>query len=83
MARLVKAGKKDRAVVIFIPTDYLVWSERVASVTGDMVQQGMADNAAGFEIWTLETFSDRTRTALKTMGWQIHEQTRKDLGPKQ
>ena len=83
MARLVKAGKKDGAVVVFLSPDYLVWSERVASVAGDMVQQGMADNAAGFEIWTLGTFSDRTRTALKTMGWQIHEQARKDLAPKQ
>ena len=83
MARLVKARKKDGTVVVLLPTDYIIWSQRVASVAGDMVQQGKEDRAAGFEIWTLGTFSDRARSTLKSMGWQIHEQVQNDLVKRQ
>ena len=83
MARLLKARKQDGTVVVLLPTDHMIWNQRVASVAGDLVRQGMADNAAGFEIWTLGTFSDRARSALKLLGWQTHEQARNDLVPKQ
>lgn len=83
MARLVKASRQDGTVVVLLPTDHMIWTQRVASVAGDMVQQGKTDKAAGFEIWTLGTFSDRTRTALNSAGWKTHEQARKDLVPKQ
>ena len=81
MARLVKALRQDGTVVVLLPTDQMIWTQRVASVAGDMVQQGKAGKAAGFEIWTLGTFSDRARSALKAMGWQTHEQARNDLVP--
>lgn len=83
MARLVKALRKDGTVVVLLPTDYMIWTQRVASVAGDMVQQGKAGKAAGFEIWTLGTFSDQARSALKATGWQTHEQARSALVPNQ
>ena len=83
MARLLKAKKSDGTVVVLLPIDHLIWSQRVASVAGDMVQQGKADKAAGFEIWSLGTFSDRARSALESMGWKLHDLAKNDLVRKQ
>jgi len=83
MARLARAERPDGSVVVVLPTDYIIWSERVASVADDMVQKGKTDKAAGFEIWTLGTFSDKARSALSSLGWQVHEQVRNDLIPKE
>ena len=83
MARLLKARKQDGTVVVFLPTDRLIWTQRVASVAGDLVEQGRAEKVAGFEIWTLGTFSNLARSSLKAMGWQTHEQARSTLVPKE
>lgn len=76
MARLFRAEKKDGGTVILLPTDYMIWSEKVASVASGIAQQG---KAAPLEIWTLGSFSDKARQALKDQGWQIHEQARASL----
>ena len=81
MARLLKASRQDGTVVVLLPTDHMIWTQRVASVAGDMVQQGKAGKAAAFEIWTLGSFSDQARSALKAMGWQTREQVRDSLIP--
>ncbi len=81
MARLVKAKKQDGAVVVALPTDYMIWSQKLASNVEDMVLQGKNNKVAGFEIWTLGTSSERMRSALQSRGWQIHEQAQNDLMP--
>lgn len=43
-------------------------AKRAASITAEMVRQGIINEAAGFEIWTLGTFSEHARTSLKTLG---------------
>jgi hypothetical protein len=83
MARLVRATRQDGTVVVLLPTDHMIWTERVAAVAGDLVTQGRTNRSPGFEIWTLGTFSDRARTGLKAMGWQTHEQARSTLVPKE
>lgn len=83
MARLLKAEKQDGTVVVLLPIDHMIWTQRVASVAGDMVRQGKFDKGAGFEIWSMGTFSDPARSALKAMDWQIHELSKNDLIPKQ
>ncbi len=82
MARLLKAKKSDGTVVIFLPIDHMIWNQRVASITAEIVQQGMNNDAAGFELWILGTFSDQARSSLKSMGWLIHEHARNDFIPK-
>jgi len=81
MARFLRAEKQDGSVVVLLPTDYIIWSQRIASVADDIVQLGTAAKAAGFEIWTLGRFSDRARASLQATGWQIHEQTKNNLLP--
>lgn len=77
MARLFRTEKKDGGAVILLPTDYVIWSEKVASVAAGIVQQSKA--AGSSEIWTLGTFSDQAQRGLKEQGWQIHEQARSSL----
>jgi hypothetical protein len=81
LARLLKAEKQDGGVVILLPTDHKQWSPRVASIAGDIMEQGMNRNRIGYEIWTLGTCNNHARSALIAMGWQLHEQIGKKLLP--
>jgi len=74
MARLLKAEKQDGSIVVFLPIDHMIWNRRLASFASEIVQQGMNNGSAGYEIWTLGTFSDRARLSLRAIGWQLHEQ---------
>lgn len=83
MARLLKAEKEDGSIVVFLPIDHMIWNQRLASFAAEIMEQGMDNDGAGFEIWTLGTFSDQARSSLRTLGWQLHEQALDVLRQKQ
>lgn len=81
MARLLQAEKQDGTVVILLPTDHLIWTQRIASLADNLTQQRPAGKNYALEVWTLGTLSDTARSTLKSMGWQIHEKAQNALVP--
>jgi len=72
LARITHAVRADRTVVILLPTDYIVWSERIADVSKSLTSSRKQSESAGVELWTLGALSQRTQSELQTMGWKIH-----------
>jgi hypothetical protein len=72
MARIVKSIKDNGATVVLLPTDHLIWSERIAGVAEDLTaaEQG---KGAGIELWTLGTLSKQAKSALQARKWMTHE----------
>ena len=82
LARVLMAEKKDNTAVIILPTDHIIWSKRVASIGEDLVRQEVSGKHAGYEIWTLGTFSNMARANFKELGWKVHEKAGRELIPK-
>ncbi len=77
MARLFCAEKKDGTLVVVLPTDHIIWSGQVAGVA-----KGLTGRAKkGVEIWTYGDFSDRARSELERLGWQVHPHSQDRLHP--
>jgi hypothetical protein len=72
MGRLVKGFKEDGATVVILPTDHLIWSERVAGVVEELSAADPA-KGAGFEIWTMGTLSHRAKSELQSKRWKVQE----------
>lgn len=66
MARLTKGIKANGTAVLTLPTDHIIWSERVARVASAIKTNG------GVELWTPGDLSQRTEAELKALGWQLH-----------
>ncbi len=72
LARITRALRADGTVVILLPTDYIVWSEKIADVTNSLTNNQKKSEKAGFELWTLGALSKRAQSEMETMGWKIH-----------
>lgn len=72
MGRLVKGFKEDGTTVVILPTDHLIWSERVAGVVEDLTASDPA-KGVGFELWTMGTLSKQTKSELLSRKWKIQE----------
>jgi hypothetical protein len=72
MGRLVKGFKEDGATVVILPTDHLIWSERVAGVVGELSAADPA-RGAGFELWTMGTLSHLAKSELQSKRWKVQE----------
>lgn len=59
-------------IILLLPTDYLIWSERLYEVTKDL--QGSSG-----EIWTLGTLSEIATRELELQGWSIKTKVGKQL----
>lgn len=81
MARLTHAQKKDGTIVVLLPTDYIIWSKKVASITEHLTQERRDSKSGPPQIWTTGDFSALTESKLKSMGWQIHTKTKNRLLP--
>ena len=73
MARVACGVKRDGTTVVLLPTDYLIWSERIADVAENMASR-REKGGGNPEIWTLGTLSPQAKTAMKAQGWTVHEQ---------
>ncbi|MEJ2133959.1 MAG: hypothetical protein P8X86_01790 [Desulfofustis sp.] len=71
MARITKAVTKDGAVAVILPTDHLIWSERVASALMEISDTPKVAESAGKELWVLGDLSDKARDEFKKAGWKI------------
>jgi hypothetical protein len=72
MGRLVKGIREDGTTVVILPTDHLIWSERVAGVVTDLTAANLG-RRTGYELWVLGTLSKKTKSELQTKGWLLQE----------
>ncbi len=83
IARLARAEKDDGTIVLILPSDHIIWSEKVADVAGSLVEKAKISKGTGLEIWTLGDFSTVARSKLEKMGWKLHTKVRSQLLPAQ
>ena len=83
MARLASAEKKDGTIVVILPSDHLIWSEKVADVASFL--NGKAKSSAGteLELWSSGDLSTIALKNLEGMGWKVHARAGKKLLPRQ
>jgi hypothetical protein len=83
IARLARAEKKDGTIVVVLPNDHIIWSEKVADLTGSLVEEVKASGWNGLEVWAVGDFSTLAKSKLDGMGWSVHTKVRSQLMPKQ
>ncbi len=79
MARLAHSETKDGTIVILLPIDYLIWSERTAEITGSLQGKANSSKGTGVEMWVTGDFSSTARNKFEKMGWKVHNQARGQL----
>lgn len=80
LARITCAAGKKGSVVVLLPTDYIVWSEKIADMANVLVEKQDKQPGSAKELWTLGSISKRTQSELKALGWTTHTAVGKQLG---
>jgi hypothetical protein len=81
MARITQALTREGKVAVILPTDHLIWSERVATTFKEVSGQPEVTGSAGRELWTLGDLSKMAEGEFKKAGWEIHTRARDQLLP--
>jgi hypothetical protein len=81
MARISKAVDKNGKVVIVLPTDHLIWSERVSATLMEISDNPAVAQGAARELWVIGDLSARAREEISKAGWKIHTGARDQLLP--
>ena len=82
MARITRAVKKDGSVVVVLPTDHLIWSEKVSGVLAEINKELDAGADVNKAIWLLGDLSAMALQEYEKAGWKIHTSVRSQLIPK-
>ncbi len=80
---MARAEKNDGTVVVVLPSDHIIWSEKVADLTSSLAEEVKAAKGNGLEVWVAGDFSTMARSKLDNMGWKMHTKVRNRLMPKQ
>jgi hypothetical protein len=74
--RVMIAKTKDGRAIALLPSDYLPWTERLASGARELGERTQKElGAKSREIWTMGELSPRAKQELKTLGWGTKEKT--------
>lgn len=76
IARVLYARAQDGVSLVLLPTDYIVWSARMASVAADVQNQS---GGKGCELWVTGRLSPRSSAKLKQAGWMVKTHIEKQL----
>ena len=79
MARITKAVNKNGNVVVVLPTDYLIWSERVSGALMEISDTPAVAQSGEKELWVLGDLSKMAHEEFKKAGWKIHTGARDQL----
>ena len=82
IARLARAEKSDGTIVVILPSDHTIWSEKVANLAGSLVEKVKASGGPGIEVWAIGDFSPLAHSKLDGMGWDVHTKVGNQLMPK-
>jgi len=81
IARLARAEKKDGTIVLVLPADYIIWSEKVADLTNSLMERTKSSKGTGLEVWVSGDLSPLARNKFEGMGWKVHTKVRSKLLP--
>lgn len=82
IARLARSEKEDGTIVVILPSDHMVWDEKVAGLAGLLTEQAQGSKKSKLEIWVAGDFSTMAQGKLEEMGWKVHTKVRSQLIPK-
>jgi hypothetical protein len=69
VARVLYAKDKKGNVLIALPTDHILWSERFAGAVAEIKEKTKGNQ---FELWTAGDVRKKTQEHLSKAGWVIH-----------
>ena len=64
--------RSDGTTVLLFPSDYVYWTGTMAQAAREYRQVGKQKDDYKSELWILGSVSDRTRTELLKMGYELH-----------
>jgi len=67
--RVLFAKDKKGKVIMVLPADHVLWSERFAAATAQIKER---TKGGGFEVWTAGSVSQKAKDRLSKAGWEIH-----------
>lgn len=77
MAQLLSAVVMDGSMVILLPADYILWTEKFSGVARSMSARARLATGGTPALWVLGRVSPRTRAELHRRGWKV----RAEAGP--
>lgn len=81
LARITRAVAKDGSAVVILPTDHLIWSEKVAGVLTDLDQELGGDSSVSRQLWVLGDLSATAKSEIEKADWKVHTRVRAQLIP--
>ena len=74
MAKLVSLETVDAEMVMLLPADYVLWTEKFAGVARTISARARLATGGAPALWTLGRVSPRTRAELHKRGWKVRAQ---------
>lgn len=71
MAQLLSAVTTDNSMVVLLPADYILWTEKFSGVARSMSARARLATGGAPALWLLGRVSPRTRAELHDRGWKI------------
>lgn len=72
MARITRAIDKKGGAVVLLPTDHIIWTEKVAGVIAEISDEVQSSGTGEKELWVLGDVSRLMGSELKKAGWKVH-----------
>lgn len=79
MARITKAVTAKGTIAVVLPTDYLIWSERVVGAITEISERTPEAGSGDKELWVLGDLSKTAHEEFKKAGWKIQTGARDQL----
>ena len=79
MARITKAVTTKGTIAVVLPTDYLIWSERVVGAITEISERTPEAGSGDKELWVLGDLSKMAHEEFKKAGWKIQTGARDQL----
>lgn len=81
LARITMAQGRDGGIVVLLPVDRLIWSERIAGLVGTVTGEALSGKQQHPQLWLLGDVSKQAAASLKESGWDVHLQAQGRLMP--
>lgn len=69
ISRVLYAKDKKGKILMALPADHILWSERLAGAVSEVMEKTKGDE---FELWTARSVSKKAKDQLSRAGWVIH-----------
>ena len=77
--RLLYGETAKGVAVVAFPADHVLWSGKVANAATWLSEPGSKVKPAGMQLWILGEFSDKARSKLQALGWELHPKAQSKL----